>query len=173
MTGRVLIGITAWAAAAAVSTGIGIAAISVLGAGITDRGVRPLTPDQVDRALAAGTTPAPATTTPATPTAPAATPTAPAATPTSQGTSGAPAAGTTRALSAPGGSVLARCGPADAVYLLSWTPAQGYGVDDVNRGPASRASVKLEADHGRKLVIQVTCRSGVPTAVTTNGGRHD
>lgn len=166
MTRRVLIGITAWAAAAAVSTGIGIAAISVLGAGITDRGVRPLTPDQVERALAADTTPAPAATTPATPTAPVATPTA-------QGTSGAPAAGTTRALSTPGGSVLARCGPADAVYLLSWTPAQGYGVDDVNRGPAPRASVKLEADHGRKLVIQVTCRSGVPTAVTTNGGRHN
>ncbi|MCO5972653.1 hypothetical protein [Actinoallomurus soli] len=166
MTRRVLIGITAWAAAAAVSTGIGIAAISVLGAGITDRGVRPLTPDQVERALAAGTTPAPAATTPATPTAPA-------ATATSQGTSGAPAAATTRALSTSGGSVLARCGPADAVYLLSWTPAQGYGVDDVKRGPASRASVKLEADHGRKLVIQVTCRSGVPTAVTTKGGRHD
>ncbi|GAA0360372.1 hypothetical protein NE235_21395 [Actinoallomurus spadix] len=163
MTRRVLIGITAWAAAAAVSTGIGIAAISVLGAGITDRGVRPLTSDQVDRALAAATTPAPATTTPAPPTA----------TPPPHATGGAPTAGTTRALSTSGGSVLARCGPADTAYLLSWTPAQGYGVDDVDRGPGARASVKLEAGHGRKLVIQVTCRSGVPTATTTDGRRHD
>ncbi|GAA4604266.1 hypothetical protein GCM10023195_14500 [Actinoallomurus liliacearum] len=167
MTRRVLIGITAWAAAAAVSTGIGIAAISVLGAGITDRGVRPMTPDQVERALAAATAPAPATAT-ATATA---TPASPTTRPTPRGT---PVAGTTRALSTSGGSVLARCGPADAAYLLSWTPAQGYGVDDVNRGPAPRASVKLEADHGRKLVIQVTCRSGVPTATTTtDGGGHD
>jgi hypothetical protein len=159
MARRVLMGITAWAAAAAVSTGIGIAAISVLGAGITDRGARPLTPGQIERALAA-TTPA------------AATPSALAATPTPHVPSGTPAAGTTRALSTSGGSVLARCEPAGTAYLLSWTPAQGYGVDEVNRGPAPRASVKLEADHGRKLVIQVTCRSGVPTATTTTG-RHD
>jgi hypothetical protein len=143
MTRRALIGITAWAATAAVATGIGIAAISVLGAGITDHGVRPLTPGQVERALAS-----PQTTTPA-----------PGV------TSSAPAAGTTRALSTPGGSVLARCGPADTAYLLSWTPAQGYGVDDVRRGPAPRASVKLEADHGRKLIIEVTCRSGIPVAM--------
>lgn len=56
-------GIGAWAATAAVATGVGVAAISVLGAGITDHGVRPLTSAQVERALAspATATPVPGT----------------------------------------------------------------------------------------------------------------
>lgn len=147
MTRRTVVGIGAWAVTAAVATGIGVAAISVLGAGITDRGVRPLTSAQIERALAS-----------------------PEAASPIPGTSGsAPAGAVTRGLSTPGGSVVARCDPAGTAYLVSWTPAQGYAADDAHRGPAARVWVEFEAGHGRKVTVQVTCRSGVPTATTVNG----
>jgi hypothetical protein len=151
MTRGTLMGIGAWAATAAVATGVGVAAISVLGAGITDHGVRPLTSAQVERALAS-----PATATPV------------------PGTAGStPAGAITRGLSTPGGSVLARCDPAGDAYLISWTPAQGYAADDAHRGPAAQAWVEFEADHDNTVTVQVTCRSGVPTATTVNGDGDD
>lgn len=146
MTRRALAGAAAWAVTAAGATGVGLAAISALGAGIIDRGVRPMTADQVEHELSRTT---------------------PGASPPG-GTSAAPADGTTRALSTAGGTVLARCDHAGNAYLVSWTPAQGFGTDDERRGPAPRAWVEFESG-GRLLTVQVTCRSNAPVATTVTG----
>lgn len=68
----------------------------------------------------------------------------------------------TRALTSSGGSAIARCTGGTA-YLVSWSPAQGYEVDEYERGPDDRARVKFESESDdRKVRITVTCRNGVP-----------
>lgn len=68
-----------------------------------------------------------------------------------------------------GGSVLAQC-IQNKAYLLRWTAAQGYSVDDDDddliRGPAQGAKVKFESDDW-KYTVSVGCRDGVPTGVVT------
>lgn len=68
-----------------------------------------------------------------------------------------------------GGSVLAQC-IQNKAYLLRWTAAQGYSVDedddDLIRGPAHGAKVKFESDDW-KYTISVGCRQDVPTGVVT------
>nr|WP_191910186.1 hypothetical protein [Microbispora cellulosiformans] len=59
------------------------------------------------------------------------------------------------------GSVIARC-DGRLARLQSWTPAQGFRVDDVDPGPDDRARVRFESDEG-KLEIEVRCAGGVPT----------
>jgi len=60
---------------------------------------------------------------------------------------------------------VAGCQPAGA-YLVSWSPAQGYEVSWVSRGPAANAKVTFEGS--RKLVTMVvSCHGGAPAATTT------
>ncbi|GLW23178.1 hypothetical protein [Microbispora triticiradicis] len=58
------------------------------------------------------------------------------------------------------GSVIARC-DGGLARLQSWTPAQGFRVDDVDPGPDHRARVRFQSDEGR-LEIEVRCPGGVP-----------
>ncbi|OPG12104.1 hypothetical protein [Microbispora sp. GKU 823] len=73
-----------------------------------------------------------------------------------------------RLVSTGAGSLIARC-DGGLVRLQSWTPAQGFEVDDVDPGPDDRARVKFESDEGR-LEIEVRCADGVPVPRIT---RHD
>jgi hypothetical protein len=60
------------------------------------------------------------------------------------------------------GSVMATC-EADGAYLLYWSPDQGFQADNVNRGPASVASV-LFRGQANSVVMRVTCSGGTPVA---------
>jgi len=63
--------------------------------------------------------------------------------------------------------VVAICEPAGA-YLLSWSPAQGYAVQQVFRGPAPVASVVFAAT--QEVTMKIDCRSGTPVDHTSGGG---
>jgi hypothetical protein len=71
----------------------------------------------------------------------------------------------TRVLTTSGGSVVVQCSSATSsgtVYLVSWSPAQGYRVDDVRRGPGQEASLDLEGTGG-SLSITYGCDATGPT----------
>jgi hypothetical protein len=48
------------------------------------------------------------------------------------------------------------------VYLTSWSPATGYRVEDVARGPAPSAEVWFDGPY--EVHITVTCQNGLPFA---------
>jgi len=85
----------------------------------------------------------------------------------------------TLVLTSSGGSVVARCSSASSsasVYLVSWSPAQGYQVDEVRRGPAAVASIHLESDHG-EVSVNYSCSATGPVQQVQNddgtGGGDD
>lgn len=80
-------------------------------------------------------------------------------------TQSAASAGTV--FSSPAGTVVAICESAGA-YLLSWSPAQGYAVQQVNRGPAAGASVVFATDTN-EMSMHVVCHSGTPVSHTSGG----
>jgi len=56
------------------------------------------------------------------------------------------------------------------VTLRSWSPAQGFRVDDVHRGPGRTAGLEFVryADHRRYEVhVTVVCTDGHPDGRTT------
>ncbi|ACZ88205.1 hypothetical protein [Streptosporangium roseum] len=148
MRRRALLGLGGWIAAAVLTTATGTWAVSLIGTDITGQAVRSMTLDEVERAL---------TTTPAGPAI---------APPASAGPSAE-----TGNFSYAEGSVTAAC-DSGQVLLLSWSPAPGYGVDEVERGPASTASVVFESDD-RKAAISLTCTSGKPAATVRSATEHD
>ena len=164
MSRRAPLAVIGWLAVAAAATGIGLAAVQVIGSGISaGTGTDVITPAQAARDLeAAGTAPpsgvAPSGSTPS-----------PSG---SQPTSPAPAAGPTnqRLLAGPAGSVIAGCTPAGA-KLISWTPAQGYSVERFDPGPGEYAEVRFRADgrssSGRgngEVRVRIRCVRGEPIA---------
>jgi len=181
---RILFGVTAWLLGAATATAGSLLAISLLGQGITGNSGQLLTQDAVNKALASEATEAsppgspaatatgkPAMATPSPSAAPAtasAAPTAPA-TPTDQGPATAaappPATGNGTVLTSSGGEVVASC-QAAGVYLISWSPLQGYEVDGVARGPAATARVTF-ASNVSQVTMVVSCSGGVPSATST------
>ncbi|GII77299.1 hypothetical protein Sru01_22810 [Sphaerisporangium rufum] len=132
MKRRSLLAALGFAAVAALTTLTSTWAISLLGAGLSENVVAPMSRAEVARALAAATgTPAPAP----------------------------PAGGTApRAFHAPGGSVTASCA-GDRAVLRSWSPALGYGAEDVSAGPAPAASVEFESET-ETITVRVTCPGG-------------
>jgi hypothetical protein len=195
---RILFGVAAWLLGAATATAGCLLAVSLLGQGITGASGPLLTQDAVNRALASESAEPSAGPTPSgkasAGTASGASPSGDAtrsgatASPSASGTSAAPdgspsaAPGTGTSSQAPpdsasgtvltskGGDVVASCLAAGA-YLDSWSPAQGYLVADVTRGPAQTAGVTFEAgddsgeDSGEGAVIMtVSCSGGVPSA---------
>jgi hypothetical protein len=160
---RTILLAAAWVAGAALIATGAAAAVDAVGSGLLGEGSPTLSQDEVQRRLASATPPAGAEPTTATP--PAAT-----ATPTATPTATANAAATARVLASAGGTIVASCA-AGQVTLLSWSPAQGYRADEVNRGPASSASVKFKA--GRtELTVIVTCAGDRPEAVTAADNHH-
>nr|WP_221473654.1 hypothetical protein [Planomonospora venezuelensis] len=143
-----MLGAGGWLAAAALTTLAGIWAVSLIGADLSGQAVRSMTPDEVGRVLATASA------------APAAAP--PSATGPHAVTGG---------FSYAEGSVTVAC-EAGRALLLSWTPAPGYGVEEVERGPAATASVVFESDD-RTAVISLTCSSGRPAATVRSVAEHD
>jgi serine/threonine-protein kinase len=183
---RILFGIVAWLLGAATATAGCLLAVSLLGQGIGGNSSEQLTQDAVNRALASevaennsqapqsaesSESPSPSKTAhPSSKPTRAATPATseqstpsspPAASPTS--TAGTASPGGT-VLTSKGGEVVATCQPAGA-YLLSWSPSQGYEVDNVSRGPAASARVSFES-MTTGVTMVVTCSAGVPTATS-------
>lgn len=147
MKARPVLAVAGWLVTAMIATGAGVAVITVVGEALWGAEGRVLSPEEVRRALATA-----ALVTPGTPMVPT-TPTASAI---------PEPGGTERVISTDGGTVIARC--ADGlVTLRSWNPAQGYHVDDADRGPARRAEVEFEAEDA-KIKIEIRCGpDGLPT----------
>jgi hypothetical protein len=155
----------AWIVGAMAAVGVGVLALSLIGDGLTSRSVQPLTPDVVAReASAASAEPSPAG---ALPTPASALATAPGAAPSEVPPTAktTPVAGTEKLVSSPGGTAVARCSGGQ-VYLVSWSPWQGFRADHVDRGPASQASLKFESDDA-KVFLAVRCVGGEPQATVS------
>ncbi|MFD8650951.1 hypothetical protein [Streptomyces mirabilis] len=153
MPSRTVLAVAGWATAAVAATLTGLAAVQVIGDGITsstEGGV--LTPEQVERQLASATAspsagPSTASHTP---------------TPTSSPSAGGPSATTVKEVfSTPGGTVIAECDGA-VVRLVSWAPAQGFGVERADAGPDEHTEVRFEGTAG-KVELRVRCVSGRPS----------
>jgi hypothetical protein len=71
-------------------------------------------------------------------------------------------------LTSQGGTVVADCRPGGA-YLVSWSPAPGYEVGTVSRGPALVAQVIFNSA-ANSVTMMVSCSTGMPTATSTIGG---
>lgn len=154
---RVVASVAAWIVGATAAVGVGLLALSVVRGGLDDQKPASLTPESVAElaSSAAGPTPGP----------------------TRSGGDGdhgreredhassSPAPGDhgeEKVLTSPGGTAVATCGSRGA-YLVSWSPAQGYRVHEVHRGPDSSAKVEFESS-SRKISLIVRCVGGVPQA---------
>ncbi|MCG5439589.1 septum formation initiator [Micromonospora foliorum] len=149
---------TGWVATAAMATLIGLGAIRLVGESLTGTpgGVR--SEAEIERALAS---PEPAPTSPAgtASAAPGTTSTAPAGSSTApSGTSGA-----RRGFATDGGTAVAECG-VGGVRLVSWAPAQGYRVRDVDRGPDDDVEVTFQGT-AREYELKLRCIGSEPVAV--------
>ncbi|TYB38260.1 septum formation initiator [Micromonospora sp. AP08] len=150
---RPLLAAAGWLATTVAATLVGLAAIQLVGAGITGTpgGVRD--EREVARALAS---PAPVTTTPGPePTAGATTTVTTASRPPATG-------GGRRGFVTGGGTAVAECGRA-GVRLVSWSPAQGYRVKDYDRGPDDHVEVRFVGPEGEHE-LRLRCHGGEPIA---------
>ncbi len=94
----------------------------------------------------------------------------PSPSPTSHPSSPPPTS-VTRVLTSSGGSVVVRCtgGAARAsVYLVSWSPAQGYRVADVARGPGEEAEIEFESDQS-SVPVRYQCTASGPVQQVGGG----
>ena len=170
VSARFLVGVGAWLLGAGAATSGSLLAVSLLGQGLAPAPSQQLTEIAVSRALASEAVkaapspspPRPVVSTWATPLRPhvkkhSAAPSVPPSSP-------APPPIDT-VLTSIGGTVMADCQAAGA-YVASWSPAQGYEVDHVVRGPAATAQVAFAGL--RKLVtMNISCPGGRPAASTT------
>src|SRR6201991_436609 len=102
----------AWAAAVVVATLVGMSAVGAIGTGILGGGQQPLTPAEVDQALAAARS---------APNPPVAAP--PPVSPAR------PSPAAADVVASPGGTIVARCA-GDVVEIVSASPAQGFRLHD-------------------------------------------
>jgi hypothetical protein len=157
----------AWIVGAVIAAGVGLLALSLIGDGLSTTTGRPLTPDAVAREASA--VPAPPTLSESSPpqVAPLASASSPGGTPSKIPAATEPAAPpapatrpTDRVLTTSGGTAIVRC-TGSLAYLVSWSPNQGYGFDNVERGPGDRVRVRFRSDDN-KVDLRATCVGGVP-----------
>ncbi|HEX6328760.1 MAG TPA: hypothetical protein VFZ72_19490 [Jiangellaceae bacterium] len=149
-TRRTAMVVAGWLAAAVLSTGVTLAAVSSIGTGIFGSSAGPLDRQEINEALA---TPEPT----GSPTEPA---------PTGSPTEPAPTDPVTEpsVITSAGGTVVARCAADDLVELLSWSPAQGFSVDNAEHGPAREVEVEFESEDD-DVEMKIRCVDGVPVDV--------
>ncbi|MBG0815963.1 hypothetical protein [Planomonospora sp. ID82291] len=148
MRRRLPLVLAGWLVTGVLATGTGVAAITFLGEPLTASAHRPLSSAEVEEALARALPPEAVPSAAAGPADPA-----PSATGRAEGRS--------RTITTAGGNVIARCDGGVAV-LRTWSPAQGFRVDDVERGPAARARVEFESDEA-DVKVEVRCGAdGLP-----------
>jgi hypothetical protein len=159
---RIALAVGAWLLGAGTATGGSLVAVSLLGQSLAAPPTQQLTVGAVNRALASDSKEPTATPSASTSSSPGRRPPA-AATPSTAPSATLPATPGGKLLISRGGSVVAWCGPSGA-YLTSWSPQQGYEVDDVVRGPAARARVTFMAGQSGVNMV-VSCAGSTPTAV--------
>jgi hypothetical protein len=186
---RVTAGVGAWIVGAATATGLSLFAVSYLSADPHSPQGATLSQDQVKQALASisgtpgSTAPTDSSTPPGSSAPPAdsvtaeptpsesTSPTEPPSSTTSShaaaGRSALPTQPVVRRLSDDGGTVVAQC-QNSTVYLVSWSPAQGYQAVASQRGPAHVAEVVFTG-YGRRIEFHVACVAGAPALVDDNG----
>ncbi|MFB9677940.1 hypothetical protein [Streptosporangium vulgare] len=164
MSKRLSLVVAGWLITGLLAIGAGVAVIDRLSEPLTDTGLRPLSAAEVDEALAL-TSSLPNALPPSVP--PSVPPSAPPAegTPEPAGPTPAPTVtvtttpaaepGKSRLITTVGGKVIARC-ENGLVTLRSWSPAQGFQADDVERGPAQRARVEFETEED-EVKVEVHC----------------
>ena len=166
---RILTSLAAWLVGAGVAVAVGVLALSLINSGFASGAVQPV-PEDGPILTAPSPSPSPPDS-PAdspspgpSPSTPPAARTAPVAPSPSPSASGSPApsgtGGPLRQLASSGGTAIARCTDADA-YLVSWSPAQGFEVDEVHRGPARVVAVSFVAPD-QKVWLAVHCVAGIP-----------
>jgi hypothetical protein len=142
VTRRIASGVLAWLLAVAVATGVGVAAVSVIGSGIVGSGPQPLSAAEVNAQLSSLPTVAPSVTTPV-----------------SRPTATTPPAAESKVFSVPGGTIIARCAPG-GVEIVAATPAQGFQVSgdiEIDDHP------KVRFRSGREdYEVRFRCVSGLP-----------
>jgi hypothetical protein len=151
-----------WVSGALVAVAVGVLALSLINNGLASGAVQPVPLDGPVANAPPSPTPteAPSPAAPAAPAAPASSGGSTAArqatgSPTPSATFGPP-----RQLASVGGTVIARCSGASA-YLVSWSPAQGYELGDVHRGPARFVSAAFESGP-TEVRLGVQCVAGIP-----------
>lgn len=152
---------TGWVATAAIATLIGLGAIRLVGESLTGTpgGVR--SEAEIERALASPE-PVPTGSTGTASAAPGATSTGSAG-PGTTGPAPSASSGARRGFATDGGTAVAECG-AGGVRLVSWAPAQGYRVRDVDRGPDEDVEVTFQGA-AREYELKVRCIGSEPVAV--------
>jgi hypothetical protein len=140
--GPVAASVIAWTLGAAVSIGVGLLALSLVGVGLTGN-----SDDRLTQPVGRADTPVTTVTVPPSAEPPSASPTASA--PVTAIT------GPNRTIDTAGGTVVAHCIGGNA-YLVYWSPSPGYMSGDANRGPATEARVSFEGG-GHEINIRVTC----------------
>lgn len=141
--------LAAWAVGAAAAVAVGMLALSLIGNPLSDGPIENLNATTVTQTSADPPT--------ASPVAPSSTSTSSA--PASK--SGSPTASgksSDRTVNSRGGTVVARCTPGGA-YLVGWSPAPGYRLDDIVRGPAPVARVTF-GTRSTEVKITISCVSG-------------
>ncbi|MFJ2261775.1 hypothetical protein ACIOKD_26140 [Streptomyces sp. NPDC087844] len=172
MPSRTLLALAGWTAAAVAATLTGLAAVEIIGDGITGSSDgETLSSQQVERQLDAVTAasssgpgggPGAATPSATSDTGAPPSPSPSPSPPTSTTAPAGPATEVRKTFSAPGGTAIATC-EGTTVRLLSWAPAQGYGVKSADPGPDDEhAEVKFEGAAG-KVELRVRCTDGRPT----------
>ena len=161
MNRRIVLVAAAWLFGAALTATAAAAAVNAVGSGLLGQSSPVLSQDEVQRRLSG-------TAQPESPGVEVPTGTPSAAGPSPSGDTPSPAAA--RVLATAGGTVVARCA-AGQVSLVSWSPAQGYRTDDVNRGPAAAASVKFKSSD-TEVTVTATCVGDEPQAATATDNRH-
>ncbi|MBA2889019.1 septum formation initiator [Nonomuraea soli] len=154
--------VLAWVATALAAIAAGVAVLGLLGgSSLAGGGGKVLDRDEVRDALAAATT---------SPT-PSAAPSSSAASSSAAPSSGAPSAvpsgspsSQASVLTTAGGTIVASCS-AGQVTLRSWSPAQGYSIDDADPGPAPTVKVEFEPEDGDELEVRVGCAGERPVVL--------
>ena len=188
--GRGVLVALGWTASAVAAIVVGLTAVDALGSGLVEPASQPLTASEVAAQLAAASaTASPAVTGSPTPSPPASgssSSTAATSTPSSSepaidpfvppAGAAAPADSSAPASSAPpapppseggtevtptdGGTVVSRC-LSGLATLESVTPAQGFAVENLERGPDESVGVRFESERTR-VDIEVTCAGDEP-----------
>ncbi|WP_370369263.1 hypothetical protein [Catenulispora sp. GP43] len=180
---RVTAGVGAWIVGATTATGLSLFAVSYLSADPQSPQGATLSQAQVNQALASVTrTQAPGPSPSSGPSTAGPAQTAPATPPPSSSSSatGAPAAPTRsapavqpvqRRLSGGAGTVVAQCQDG-LVYLVTWSPSQGYQAEAVQRGPA-RLATMVFTGNGHRVEFHIGCAAGTPALMDDDDGGVD
>lgn len=154
--GRTAAGVVAWVLGTGCAVGVGALALSLIGSGLGERSRPPLAA-QVGPASSAGSA---ATKTPSA--GASASPSTRRSNTAAQASASPSASPVQRDFTFDVGWVTAAC-DGDMAYLVSWSPAQGYRVDEVRRGPAPSVKVEFES-FTVEAAVWVRCVDGIPRA---------